>query len=233
MFNVHAIQNTLVLLYLQILYYLQCGEIYVENLHKPKSTITSDNKEYKTSTNHTVLFFSYIYGEPQSAGKNAKLPGYMDYLHLSTADVAILKGSWSVLEEHVTRVSTAESHPTNLSWAEKPMEMVKSQWKSWKDGGKDEKPMEKAEKSMEKSWKPDEQKTFQVGVDFFIDMMTNHEEIKAVFRQVFHHDRHAVSRYVVFHHIISYHMWYSIMTDVWYQDGTWDDDEDHNEVIVT
>ena len=26
--------------------------------------------------------------------------------------------------------------------------------------------------------------TFQVGVDFFIDMMTNHEEIKAVFRQV-------------------------------------------------
>ena len=28
----------------------------------------------------------------------------MDYLHLSTADVAILKGSWSVLEEHVTRV---------------------------------------------------------------------------------------------------------------------------------
>lgn len=59
-------------------------------------------------------------------GKNAKLPGYMDYLHLSTADVAILKGSWSVLEEHVTRV----------------------------------------------------------GVDFFIDMMTNHEEIKAVFRQM-------------------------------------------------
>ena len=37
-------------------------------------------------------------------GKNAKLPGYMDYLHLSTADVAILKGSWAVLEEHVTRV---------------------------------------------------------------------------------------------------------------------------------
>ena len=28
----------------------------------------------------------------------------MDYLHLSTADVAILKGSWLVLEEHVTRV---------------------------------------------------------------------------------------------------------------------------------
>ena len=28
----------------------------------------------------------------------------MDYLHLSTADVAILKGSWAVLEEHVTRV---------------------------------------------------------------------------------------------------------------------------------
>ena len=26
--------------------------------------------------------------------------------------------------------------------------------------------------------------TSQVGVDFFIDMMTNHEEIKAVFRQV-------------------------------------------------
>jgi len=59
-------------------------------------------------------------------GKNAKLPGYMDYLHLSTADVAILKGSWSVLEEHVTRV----------------------------------------------------------GVDFFLDMMTNHEEIKTVFRQM-------------------------------------------------
>ena len=38
------------------------------------------------------------------SGKNAKLPGYMDYLHLSTADVAILKGSWMVLEEHVTRV---------------------------------------------------------------------------------------------------------------------------------
>ena len=38
------------------------------------------------------------------SGKNAKLPGYMDYLHLSTADVAILKGSWAVLEEHVTRV---------------------------------------------------------------------------------------------------------------------------------
>ena len=53
-------------------------------------------------------------------GKNAKLPGYMDYLHLSTADVAILKGSWAVLEEHVTRV----------------------------------------------------------GVDFFLDLMNNHEEIK-------------------------------------------------------
>ena len=39
-----------------------------------------------------------------TSGKNAKLPGYMDYLHLSTADVAILKGSWMVLEEHVTRV---------------------------------------------------------------------------------------------------------------------------------
>ena len=55
------------------------------------------------------------------SGKNAKLPGYMDYLHLSTADVAILKvmkvhsltvldnktlfkGSWAVLEDHVTRV---------------------------------------------------------------------------------------------------------------------------------
>ena len=50
----------------------------------------------------------------------------MDYLHLSTADVAILKGSWSVLEEHVTRV----------------------------------------------------------GVDFFLDMINNHEEIKLVFRQV-------------------------------------------------
>ena len=48
-------------------------------------------------------------------GKNAKLPGYMDYLHLSTADVAILKGSWSVLEEHVTRVSAGESLPTILS----------------------------------------------------------------------------------------------------------------------
>ena len=44
----------------------------------------------------------------------------MDYLHLSTADVAILKGSWAVLEEHVTRV----------------------------------------------------------GVDFFLDLMINHEEIK-------------------------------------------------------
>ena len=44
----------------------------------------------------------------------------MDYLHLSTADVAILKGSWAVLEEHVTRV----------------------------------------------------------GVDFFLDLMNNHEEIK-------------------------------------------------------
>merc|ERR1719466_27896 len=50
----------------------------------------------------------------------------MDYLHLSTADVAILKGSWSVLEEHVTRV----------------------------------------------------------GVDFFLDMINNHEEIKLVFRQM-------------------------------------------------
>merc|ERR1719336_3459855 len=59
-------------------------------------------------------------------GKNAKLPGYMDYLHLSTADVAILKGSWAVLEEHVTRV----------------------------------------------------------GVDFFLDLMNNHEEIKLVFRQM-------------------------------------------------
>jgi len=58
-------------------------------------------------------------------GKNAKLPGYMDYLHLSTADVAILKGSWAVLEEHVTRV----------------------------------------------------------GVDFFLDLINNHEEIRSVFRQ--------------------------------------------------
>jgi len=58
-------------------------------------------------------------------GKNAKLPGYMDYLHLSTADVAILKGSWAVLEEQVTRV----------------------------------------------------------GVDFFLDLINNHEEIRLVFRQ--------------------------------------------------
>jgi len=58
-------------------------------------------------------------------GKNAKLPGYMDYLHLSTADVAILKGSWAVLEDHVTRV----------------------------------------------------------GVDFFLDLINNHEEIRQVFRQ--------------------------------------------------
>ena len=50
----------------------------------------------------------------------------MDYLHLSTADVAILKGSWSVLEEHVTKV----------------------------------------------------------GVEFFLDMMTNHEDFRAVFRQM-------------------------------------------------
>lgn len=58
-------------------------------------------------------------------GKNAKLPGYMDYLHLSTADVAILKGSWSVLEDHVARV----------------------------------------------------------GVEFFLDIVTNHEEIRDAFRQ--------------------------------------------------
>ena len=82
----------------------------------PNSTFTkvSDNEEYKTSTEHIFLFLSYIYGS-RSAGKNAKLPGYMDYLHLSTADVAILKGSWSVLEEHVTRVSAGESHPIILS----------------------------------------------------------------------------------------------------------------------
>ena len=82
----------------------------------PNSIFTkvSDNKEYKTSTKHIVQFLSYIYGG-RSAGKNAKLPGYMDYLHLSTADVAILKGSWSVLEEHVTRVSAGGSDSIILS----------------------------------------------------------------------------------------------------------------------
>ena len=61
------------------------------------------------------------------SGKNAKLPGYMDYLHLSTADVAILKGSWAVLEEHVTRV----------------------------------------------------------GVDFFLDLINNHEEIRSGIVEVY------------------------------------------------
>ena len=37
-------------------------------------------------------------------GKNAKLPGYMDYLHLSTSDVGNLKESWSVLEDNVSKV---------------------------------------------------------------------------------------------------------------------------------
>merc|ERR1711962_746657 len=37
-------------------------------------------------------------------GKNAKLPGYMDYLHLSTSDVGNLKDSWSVLEDNVSKV---------------------------------------------------------------------------------------------------------------------------------
>ena len=38
------------------------------------------------------------------AGKNAKLPGYMDYLHLSTSDVANLRDSWNVVEAHTSRV---------------------------------------------------------------------------------------------------------------------------------
>ena len=37
-------------------------------------------------------------------GKNAKLPGYMDYLHLSTSDVGNLKESWQVLEDNVAKV---------------------------------------------------------------------------------------------------------------------------------
>ena len=52
------------------------------------------NRDFYSKTEQKIL----------CSGKNAKLPGYMDYLHLSTADVAILKGSWAVLEEHVTRV---------------------------------------------------------------------------------------------------------------------------------
>ena len=44
-------------------------------------------------------------------GKNAKLPGYMDYLHLSTSDVGNLKESWSVLEDNVSKVSTRILYP--------------------------------------------------------------------------------------------------------------------------
>ena len=76
----------------------------ITNLDSTFTEVT-DKKEYKTPTKDTQCFaHSNIYDD-FSSGKNAKLPGYMDYLHLSTADVAILKGSWSVLEEHVTRVS--------------------------------------------------------------------------------------------------------------------------------
>ena len=84
-----------------------------KTITNPNSTFTEasdNNKEYKTSTKHIATCCSYIY-DSSSAGKNAKLPGYMDYLHLSTADVAILKGSWSVLEEHVTRVSWRKQIP--------------------------------------------------------------------------------------------------------------------------
>jgi len=58
-------------------------------------------------------------------GKNAKLPGYMDYLHLSTSDVANLRESWCVLEDNVSKV----------------------------------------------------------GVEFFLDILNHHEEIKTTFRQ--------------------------------------------------
>lgn len=58
-------------------------------------------------------------------GKNAKLPGYMDYLHLSTSDVANLKESWAVLEDNISKV----------------------------------------------------------GVEFFLDILNHHEEIKGSFRQ--------------------------------------------------
>ena len=125
-------------------------------------TAVTDKKEYKTPTKDTQCFaHSNIYDD-FSSGKNAKLPGYMDYLHLSTADVAILKGSWSVLEEHVTRVSIifkSEEHMRMSPGGESDLRIIR-----------------------EKLW------LFQVGVDFFIDMMTNHEEIKAVFRQVDDHD---------------------------------------------
>ena len=168
-----------------------------KTITNPNSTLTEayeSNKEYKTSTKHFTMFCSYIY-DLSSAGKNAKLPGYMDYLHLSTADVAILKGSWSVLEEHVTRVSwrnhitksidrlvdwlidwifdlLIEEHMTKVNIdriAGEPDPLILSwiELKIW--------------------WEKD--LTFQVGVDFFIDMMTNHEEIKAVFRQVTNCDR--------------------------------------------
>jgi len=58
-------------------------------------------------------------------GKNAKLPGYMDYLHLSTSDVGNLKETWAVLEDNVAKV----------------------------------------------------------GVEFFLDILNHHEEIKGTFRQ--------------------------------------------------
>ena len=111
---------------LSTLWWGLCGkQAQTQTQPSPKCPTTKNTKLQQS----TLSCFSPIFTVHWSAGKNAKLPGYMDYLHLSTADVAILKGSWSVLEEHVTRVSAGESLPTILSWAEKPIKRLKSRWK--------------------------------------------------------------------------------------------------------
>merc|ERR1711970_1482122 len=76
------------------------------------------NREQNPTDNMYQSLRNYV-------GKNAKLPGYMDYLHLSTSDVGNLKESWNVLEDNVSKV----------------------------------------------------------GVEFFLDILNHHEEIKSTFRQ--------------------------------------------------
>jgi len=90
---------------------------------KPVRTRRRSTRERSPSLNQANSMYQSL---RSYVGKNARLPGYMDYLHLSTADVAILKNSWSVLEDHMTRV----------------------------------------------------------GVEFFLDIINNHEEIRGFFRQM-------------------------------------------------
>jgi len=66
----------------------------------PSPKTKGAQNDFPTNQNQSNMYQSLR----SYVGKNAKLPGYMDYLHLSTGDVTTLKSTWAEVDNHITRV---------------------------------------------------------------------------------------------------------------------------------